>query len=490
MFDLSDQPSTTGRGPRHPPSRRRGPGRRRPGAGAGEFVRSDRHRLAPADADEPPQPGLGDHRPRPAGALPAVLRPAAGADSRADRRGERLHLLRAGAARPARAVRGAVRRVRAHRRVARGRGRGRAGHPASRTALLLGRVLRDVVLLAVQGIVLASLSFAFGLRASVGGMLLGLVLVMIVGAACSAASNVARAHHQERGRPWRRCSTASSCPVLLLPGILLPISTATGAPQWLVSVSSVIPTRYVVDAVRAVFADDWSLTVVWGVLWALGPVRRSARTWGRGRSARRTPDALTLLTRRPAVLSVAARPAGQPCAGAPGGLRRGATRRSRTSATTPIGHPHRVERRGGPGAVVRAVDQQPGGAAEVEQLEAGAPARTAARPRPGRRPAAAPRRRASPPRRRAASSRVVGHERVGPDRPGADAVPGQRHRVQPGAAGGDGRPGRSGARGRGRRPRAGGCGPGGRCRPGRRCSPSRCRPGWVGARRASPPPRR
>ena len=127
--------------------------------------------------------------------------------------------------------------------------------PASRTALLLGRVLRDVVLLAVQGVVLVSLSFAFGLRASVGGMLLGLVLVMIVGAACSAASN-ALALTTKSEDVMAPVLNSIVLPVLLLSGILLPISTATGAPQWLVSVSSVIPTRYVVDAVRAVFADD------------------------------------------------------------------------------------------------------------------------------------------------------------------------------------------------------------------------------------------
>jgi ABC-2 type transport system permease protein len=140
--------------------------------------------------------------------------------------------------------------------------------PASRTALLLGRVLRDVVLLAVQGIVLVSLSFAFGLRASVGGMLLGLGLVMVVGAACSSASN-ALALTTKSEDVMAPVLNSIVLPVLLLSGILLPISTSTGAPQWLVAVSSVVPTRYVVDAVRAVFADDWSLTVVWGVAWAL-----------------------------------------------------------------------------------------------------------------------------------------------------------------------------------------------------------------------------
>ena len=55
--------------------------------------------------------------------------------------------------------------------------------PASRTALLLGRILRDVVQLVVQGVVLISLGFVFGLRASVPGMLYGLLLTVLLGAA-------------------------------------------------------------------------------------------------------------------------------------------------------------------------------------------------------------------------------------------------------------------------------------------------------------------
>src|SRR5450756_1911965 len=61
--------------------------------------------------------------------------------------------------------------------------------PASRTALLLGRVLRDMVLLFVQCIVLIALGFAFGLTGSIAGMFLGLILTVLLGGACSATSN-------------------------------------------------------------------------------------------------------------------------------------------------------------------------------------------------------------------------------------------------------------------------------------------------------------
>lgn len=52
--------------------------------------------------------------------------------------------------------------------------------PVSRAALLLGRSLRDVVVLTVQGALFIALAVPFGLRAPVGGVLLSLVLVAIL----------------------------------------------------------------------------------------------------------------------------------------------------------------------------------------------------------------------------------------------------------------------------------------------------------------------
>ncbi|PJJ55770.1 ABC transporter permease [Compostimonas suwonensis] len=141
--------------------------------------------------------------------------------------------------------------------------------PASRTALLFGRILRDVVLLFVQGVVLIALGFAFGLRGSIAGMLFGLVLVLLVGAACAAASN-ALALTTKSEDVMAPILNSIALPVLLLSGILLPISTATGAPEWLAVVSDFMPTKYVVNAVRDFFAGDFgTVTVLWGVLWTL-----------------------------------------------------------------------------------------------------------------------------------------------------------------------------------------------------------------------------
>ena len=137
--------------------------------------------------------------------------------------------------------------------------------PASRTALLLGRILRDVVQLLVQGIVLIALGYAFGLRASVPGMLYGLLLTLLLGASCAAAS-YALALVTKSEDVMAPLINSIALPVLLLSGILLPM---TLAPQWLQVVSDIIPTKHIVDAIRASFVGDFGLPILWGTIWSV-----------------------------------------------------------------------------------------------------------------------------------------------------------------------------------------------------------------------------
>jgi ABC-2 type transport system permease protein len=138
--------------------------------------------------------------------------------------------------------------------------------PASRTALLLGRVLRDSVQLAVQGVVLIALGFAFGLRGSIGGMLVGLLITIALGTACASASN-ALALTTKSEDVMAPLINSVALPVLLLSGILIPM---TVGPQWLRTISDFVPTKHIVDAVRAVFAGDFGDSVVlWGIGWTV-----------------------------------------------------------------------------------------------------------------------------------------------------------------------------------------------------------------------------
>ncbi|HEY2642489.1 MAG TPA: ABC transporter permease [Galbitalea sp.] len=141
--------------------------------------------------------------------------------------------------------------------------------PANRAALLFGRVLRDLTLLFAQSLILIALGFAFGMTGSVGGILLGVVLILLLGGACS-ASSYALALSLKSEDALAPILNSIALPVLLLAGILLPISIATGAPQWLVTLSDFMPIKYLVNALRDLFTGDvLTITTMWGALWVL-----------------------------------------------------------------------------------------------------------------------------------------------------------------------------------------------------------------------------
>jgi ABC-2 type transport system permease protein len=121
--------------------------------------------------------------------------------------------------------------------------------PASRLALLAGRVLRDVVVLIVQSIVLLAAAYAFGLRAPLAGVALAVLLVAAVGTAFASAS-YAVALLTGTEDAMAAITNSLAVPLLLLSGILLPM---TLAPGWLRTIANVNPVKHIVDALRTLF---------------------------------------------------------------------------------------------------------------------------------------------------------------------------------------------------------------------------------------------
>jgi ABC-2 type transport system permease protein len=124
--------------------------------------------------------------------------------------------------------------------------------PASRLGLLLGRVLRDALVLLVQATLLTLVAMAFGLRVPLVGALLTVGLVLMLGIALASLSYAAGL--------WLKSEDALapllnmvSVPVLLLSGILLPM---TLAPPWLRRLAELNPFSHIVDAARAAFRND------------------------------------------------------------------------------------------------------------------------------------------------------------------------------------------------------------------------------------------
>jgi ABC-2 type transport system permease protein len=140
--------------------------------------------------------------------------------------------------------------------------------PASRLALLLGRVLRDVVVLFVQGLLLIGCALLFGLDAPLGGLVVGLLVVALLGAAFSSASYAAALILKSEDA-LAPLANGLAVPLLLLSGILLPMSLAPG---WLEAISDANPLKHVVDGVRALFLDGSTSVVVWGIVTTLGLV--------------------------------------------------------------------------------------------------------------------------------------------------------------------------------------------------------------------------
>lgn len=136
--------------------------------------------------------------------------------------------------------------------------------PMSRFALLAGRVLRDVVVLTSQAVLLVLAGIGMGLRAPVGGIVVGIVLVAVMGATMSATS-YAVALILKSEDALAPLLNGVMLPVMLLSGIMLPISRGF-APDWLYDLSRINPISYVVEGARAAFLNDFGSHQLWGGL--------------------------------------------------------------------------------------------------------------------------------------------------------------------------------------------------------------------------------
>ena len=119
--------------------------------------------------------------------------------------------------------------------------------------------MRDVVVIVVQAAVLVGCAFLLGLRIPPTALLIGLVLVALLGAAFSFISNAIGIATKSEDALAPMVNTLA-LPILLLSGILLPMSIA---PQWLQTVSNFNPFKHIVEALRAVFLGDFSNPIVW-----------------------------------------------------------------------------------------------------------------------------------------------------------------------------------------------------------------------------------
>lgn len=124
--------------------------------------------------------------------------------------------------------------------------------PVSRTALLLGRTFRDIAILILQATVIVVASIPFGLVVRLPGVLLAFALMALI-ALLMASVSYAVALMLPDENTFGAIVFSASLPLLLLSGVLLPMSLA---PVWLQDVSAFNPLLYAVEAQRSLFANQ------------------------------------------------------------------------------------------------------------------------------------------------------------------------------------------------------------------------------------------
>jgi ABC-2 type transport system permease protein len=138
------------------------------------------------------------------------------------------------------------------------------------------------LILVVQSLLLIVLSLPFGLSIHAVGVVMMLALVALIGLLVASVS-YAVALWVKSEDAYAPIVFTAALPLLLLSGVLLPMSLAPG---WLRAIAAANPLAYAVDASRAIFNDHLTdVSVTKGVaiiaVLALGAVLLAARSFAR-----------------------------------------------------------------------------------------------------------------------------------------------------------------------------------------------------------------
>jgi ABC-2 type transport system permease protein len=133
--------------------------------------------------------------------------------------------------------------------------------PIARSALLIGRALKEMVPIIVQAAVIALVTVPFGFRLNVAGMMVSLVLLAIFGMGFGALSYALALASRSKDWMFWAVQQAAIFPLMILSGMLLPVEQG---PEWMRVAASVNPISHVVGATRALFAGDFGAPVVLG----------------------------------------------------------------------------------------------------------------------------------------------------------------------------------------------------------------------------------
>lgn len=126
--------------------------------------------------------------------------------------------------------------------------------PLSRGALLVGRALKDVVPLVIQGTIVVLVAVPFGFRLDVPGLLAGLAVLAVFGVGLGALSYTLALACRNRDWMFWMVHQTLLFPLMILSGMLLPLDDG---PDWMRVAAAVNPLSYLVDAERALLAGEF-----------------------------------------------------------------------------------------------------------------------------------------------------------------------------------------------------------------------------------------
>ncbi|WP_052810025.1 ABC transporter permease [Streptomonospora alba] len=131
--------------------------------------------------------------------------------------------------------------------------------PLNRTAMLIGRTLKESAVLAVQAVLIVALAVPLGFEPHWLGALAGTALLTVFGVGLGALSFVLAMASQPDGELFYGVTQMLLFPLLLLSGVLLPLDHG---PVWLQAAAAVNPVSYVAEAARALFAGSFTEAAV------------------------------------------------------------------------------------------------------------------------------------------------------------------------------------------------------------------------------------
>lgn len=147
--------------------------------------------------------------------------------------------------------------------------------PVSRSALLLGRALREVTSLLVQATIVVVLAVPLGLRVAPGHLVLAFLMLALVALMTTTISYYVALVYRNEGGLGPMINTVAQ-PVALLSGVLLPLALA---PLWMQNVSVWNPFAWATHAMRALFRGDIGDAVVWQGILIIGAVSAITVVW-------------------------------------------------------------------------------------------------------------------------------------------------------------------------------------------------------------------